>query len=262
VTQCRKARDQGVRSRAASTPVPQRCRRRRPARLETRVVDHRYYDPATAQFLSVDPRVAVTGMPYAFTGGDPVNQSDPSGLCNDVQGKHVYDGPCTGAQLAQIDEAAVQARAAGVATGCSNLFACSIQADAGFVAQHAATLSTIASGLATVAYISCAATEGIGCGVGLALSSASTALSGINTYRACFGGAGGCASAATSFGLNALATGIGFGLQNAAAGGLANVFNSYARDVYLARQDGVIGGVVNGLSTTYSLLSNYARGCG
>ena len=41
---------------------------------------HRYYDPATEQFLSVDPLVDETGTPYAFTGGDPVNGSDPTGL--------------------------------------------------------------------------------------------------------------------------------------------------------------------------------------
>ena len=51
-----------------------------------------------------------TGTPYAYTGGDPVNRSDPSGMCNDVQGVHVYDGACTGVQLAQIRQAAVQAR--------------------------------------------------------------------------------------------------------------------------------------------------------
>jgi uncharacterized protein RhaS with RHS repeats len=39
----------------------------------------RYYDPATEQFLSVDPLVDETGTPYAFTDGDPVNGSDPSG---------------------------------------------------------------------------------------------------------------------------------------------------------------------------------------
>src|ERR1700676_1882584 len=111
------SRDQGVRNRPASTPVPRRCRPRRPARPEIRVVHHRYYDPATGQFLSVDPLANLTGTPYAYTGGDPVNGSDPSGLCNSVAGVHVYDGPCTGAQLAQIQQAAVQARAAGVATG-------------------------------------------------------------------------------------------------------------------------------------------------
>jgi len=40
---------------------------------------HRYYDPVTSQFLSVDPLTDETSIPYAFTGGDPVNESDPSG---------------------------------------------------------------------------------------------------------------------------------------------------------------------------------------
>jgi RHS repeat-associated protein len=40
----------------------------------------RYYDPVTAQFVSVDPAVAVTGEPYGFAGDDPANESDPSGL--------------------------------------------------------------------------------------------------------------------------------------------------------------------------------------
>ncbi len=41
----------------------------------------RYYDPSTDQFLSVDPDVAETGQPYAFTGDDPLNATDPLGLC-------------------------------------------------------------------------------------------------------------------------------------------------------------------------------------
>jgi RHS repeat-associated protein len=40
----------------------------------------RYYDPTTAQFLSVDPLVAQTRSPYGYVGGNPVNGSDPSGL--------------------------------------------------------------------------------------------------------------------------------------------------------------------------------------
>jgi RHS repeat-associated protein len=39
----------------------------------------RYYDPSTDQFISVDPDVAETGQPYAFTGDDPVNGTDPMG---------------------------------------------------------------------------------------------------------------------------------------------------------------------------------------
>jgi RHS repeat-associated protein len=43
-------------------------------------LDHRYYDPATAQFVSVDPAVAMTGAPYYYANDDPVNGSDPTGL--------------------------------------------------------------------------------------------------------------------------------------------------------------------------------------
>ena len=42
--------------------------------------EHRYYDPTTGQFLTVDPMVSITGQPFAFAGDDPVNQADPSGL--------------------------------------------------------------------------------------------------------------------------------------------------------------------------------------
>ncbi len=41
---------------------------------------HRYYDPATEQFLSVDPYGGSDGTPYAFVNGDPVNGSDEMGL--------------------------------------------------------------------------------------------------------------------------------------------------------------------------------------
>ena len=39
----------------------------------------RYYDPATGQFLSVDPAVTQTGQPYTYAAGNPVSESDPSG---------------------------------------------------------------------------------------------------------------------------------------------------------------------------------------
>ncbi len=41
---------------------------------------HRYYHPATGQFLSVDPAVGLTSQPYAYTGDDPVNNTDPTGM--------------------------------------------------------------------------------------------------------------------------------------------------------------------------------------
>jgi len=40
----------------------------------------RYYDPTNAQFLSRDPEVKVTRLPYVYVQGDPLNGTDPSGL--------------------------------------------------------------------------------------------------------------------------------------------------------------------------------------
>jgi hypothetical protein len=41
----------------------------------------RYYDPATGQFLNVDPAVDQTEAPYSYAGDNPVDNADPSGLC-------------------------------------------------------------------------------------------------------------------------------------------------------------------------------------
>jgi RHS repeat-associated protein len=40
----------------------------------------RVYDPATAQFLRVDPAVMATRAPYNYAGDNPFNASDPTGL--------------------------------------------------------------------------------------------------------------------------------------------------------------------------------------
>jgi RHS repeat-associated protein len=39
----------------------------------------RTYDPATAQFLSVDPAIQETGEPYAYSGDNPIDVEDPDG---------------------------------------------------------------------------------------------------------------------------------------------------------------------------------------
>lgn len=41
---------------------------------------NRYYDPTVGQFLSIDPEVKTTLQPYAYTQGNPVSQTDPTGL--------------------------------------------------------------------------------------------------------------------------------------------------------------------------------------
>jgi RHS repeat-associated protein len=41
----------------------------------------RYYDPKTAEFLTVDPDLANTGIPYAYVGDSPLTYTDLLGLC-------------------------------------------------------------------------------------------------------------------------------------------------------------------------------------
>jgi RHS repeat-associated protein len=40
----------------------------------------RYYEPESGQFLSRDPLVNLTNDPYGYTGGNPLNDTDPTGL--------------------------------------------------------------------------------------------------------------------------------------------------------------------------------------
>ncbi len=40
----------------------------------------RYYDPASAQFMSIDPALAITLSPYGYANDDPSNLTDPLGL--------------------------------------------------------------------------------------------------------------------------------------------------------------------------------------
>ncbi len=40
----------------------------------------RVYDPATVQFMIVDPDVNITGAPYYYANDNPVNEADPTGL--------------------------------------------------------------------------------------------------------------------------------------------------------------------------------------
>jgi RHS repeat-associated protein len=41
---------------------------------------NRYYDPATGQFISVDPAVAQTLQPFEYAAGNPVSNTDPTGM--------------------------------------------------------------------------------------------------------------------------------------------------------------------------------------
>ena len=43
----------------------------------------RDYDPTTGQFLTIDPLVDATHQPYAYADNNPLQNTDPSGLCTD-----------------------------------------------------------------------------------------------------------------------------------------------------------------------------------
>jgi RHS repeat-associated protein len=44
-------------------------------------MDHRYYDPGIGQFISRDPANSLTRSAYGYIGDDPLNGTDPLGLC-------------------------------------------------------------------------------------------------------------------------------------------------------------------------------------
>jgi RHS repeat-associated protein len=52
----------------------------------------REYDPATDQFLSVDPLDAITGAPYYYADDNPVNEQDRTGLGEELE--LCYPGGC------------------------------------------------------------------------------------------------------------------------------------------------------------------------
>jgi RHS repeat-associated protein len=60
----------------------------------------RFYDPKLGRFLQPDPIGYGDGMNmYAYVGGDPVNGTDPSGLCRDENGDW-FDAP-TGSRICE-----------------------------------------------------------------------------------------------------------------------------------------------------------------
>ncbi|WP_238009117.1 RHS repeat-associated core domain-containing protein [Dactylosporangium sp. AC04546] len=68
-----------VRSSGASTPLGYAGQYTDPG-SGLLYLQARYYDPATAQFLTRDPLAAATLSPYAYAGNNPLNHADPSGL--------------------------------------------------------------------------------------------------------------------------------------------------------------------------------------
>ena len=81
----------------------------------------RWMDPASAQFLSVDPAVAQTGQTYSYAGDNPTDNTDPTGLCGNPSSWGSFWANC-GSDVVHVAVSAVHASPAGqVLQGVSSL---------------------------------------------------------------------------------------------------------------------------------------------
>jgi RHS repeat-associated protein len=106
----------------------------------------REYDPATAQFLSVDPLETVTREPYSYADDNPGGMADPSGLILGIPGT-----PSTGEVVKVISHVAGVVAVAGsiAAAGCSVVAAPTVVGEA--LCGVVATGALAAGGIATAA---------------------------------------------------------------------------------------------------------------
>jgi RHS repeat-associated protein len=155
-------------------------------------LEHRYYDPAAAQFVSVDPAVAASHSAYDYVLDDPLDLSDPTGLhCWSVHCL-TRDAAIATATVAVVATVALAAPEIIVAAGAVEAI------EAADVAVEAAEISVYSSH--TVAEAAVASADAAG-----------TTTSVINTTYTCVFHRSGCRSA--------LATaGVSYGLANLAQG--------------------------------------------
>jgi RHS repeat-associated protein len=62
----------------------------------------RYYDPQTQQFLTKDPLERITGQPYVYAYGNPVNYTDPTGMSGGGSNQQLPPEPIRGGQLPTV----------------------------------------------------------------------------------------------------------------------------------------------------------------
>lgn len=116
---------------------------------------NRYYDPATGQFLSVDPLVGLTQQPYQYVGDNPLNETDTLGLCSGWLGC-ITHYVAEGAEYTAIGATTVAIGATVVATDGADA-PLAIEAEGGLLstlsvtsAEDAATATSIANGASKV----------------------------------------------------------------------------------------------------------------
>jgi RHS repeat-associated protein len=112
---------------------------------------NRYYDPTTDQFLSIDPDAAQTGQPYAYTGDDPLNSTDPLGLLTAAQQLVNADAELVVRQIAALKDptaanlAAVNALAERAATAAKAASSFSVPLGTAVLSTGAAIVTFTAS---------------------------------------------------------------------------------------------------------------------
>jgi RHS repeat-associated protein len=143
----------------------------------------RYYDPVTGVFLSRDPAVAVTGSAYGYVDGNPLNDTDSTGLCPWGMGelchvvKHDVGRAVRAAQtpIAYIGAAAsiVSAGAADVSAACAITFDPICAGIAKGVSTGAAVVNTAATIETTVYACQTGGAKSSACRAGIAATQAS-----------------------------------------------------------------------------------------
>ena len=181
------------------------CGRTGGGRVESdRVGVHRYYDPATGTFLSVDPLVGMTGDPYGYAGGDPSNVTDPLGLFG---WNPIADVAQLGhAEMGVLDAARHDAAAAGDWVGNHPKLAIGI--GLGVLA-----LATGGAGLVALG-VGAELAGGAGLALGLGSVAAGAGAAALD-YPACFDASG------DSENRTLACMGFGFGVAGAVLGGAA-----------------------------------------
>jgi RHS repeat-associated protein len=126
--------------------------------------DGRYYDPATGQFLNVDPAVDQTEAPYAYVDGDPVDNADPTGLwCIGPICTHHFDPNASLDAIVNIGR--------GASFGLSDTIANWIVPGASCTVPHNRLDELIGGAAATIAGVGLAASRAAQEGAGLAFRS-------------------------------------------------------------------------------------------
>ncbi|HLZ25880.1 MAG TPA: RHS repeat-associated core domain-containing protein [Chloroflexota bacterium] len=159
----------------------------------------RYFDSNTGQFLSADALTSLTRLPYAYVVGNPLNRTDPTGLC----------WPSWACGFENKVGGAISSATSAVATAGSD----AVQ----WAKDNQDTIGTVATVLAIV---------GVACGLGIITAETSCLIVGIAALGLGAVQMGIDASEGnwTMFGIDAFGEVTGLGGLRAAAGGAKAVF--------------------------------------